>query len=166
MLIVIVNCYKLIFWYKLLILIYYFLIHGEIKLTYFPAGKYWSPGTLLPTSSGLPLKILFDRRGDIPIWRPREVSIWRPGDVLKWRPGDVLIWLSRDVRGRLIREVPKTFSGRPLEDLESTQTWMSNFFKLFFQNLFDWPNLKAFQHSRCIENLVKLLRWSIFCKIS
>ena len=163
MLIVIVNCYKLIFWYKLLILIYYFLIHGEIKLTYFPAGKYWSPGTPLPTSSGLPLKILFARRGDIPIWRPREVSIWRPGDVLKWRPGDVLIWPSRDVRGRLIREVPKTFSGRPLEDLESTQTWMSKF---FFQNLFDWPNLKAFQHSSCIENSVKLLRWSIFCKIS
>ena len=144
MLIVIVNCYKLIFWYKLLILIYYFLIHGEIKLTYFPAGKYWSPGTPLPTSSGPPLKILFARRGDIPIWRPREVSIWRPGDVLKWRPGDVLTWPSRDVRGRLIREVPKTFSGRPLEDLESTQTWMSNFFKLFFQNLFDWQNLKAF----------------------
>ena len=164
MLIVIVNCYKLIFWYKLLILIYYFLIHGEIKLTYFPAGKYWSPGTPLPTSSGLPLKILFARRGDIPIWRPREVSIWRPGDVLKWRPGDVLIWRSRDVRGRLIRDVPKTFSGRPLEDIESTQTWMSKFFGC--QNLLDWPNLKAFQHSRYIENPVKLLRWSIFCKIS
>ena len=35
-----------------------------------------------PTSPGRPLKILFDR------------------------PGDVLIWRSRDVPGRLIRDVP------------------------------------------------------------
>ena len=131
MLIVIVNCYKLIFWYKLLILIYYFLIHGEIKLTYFPAGKYWSPGTPLPTSSGLPLKILFARRGDIPVWRPREVSIWRPGDVLKWRPGDVLTWRSRDVPGGLFWHVRRTFSGRPQEELWSTQSWMSKIFLNF-----------------------------------
>ena len=32
--------------------------------------------------------------------------------------------------------------GCPTEDLQSTQTWMSqNFFQLFFQNLLDWPNL-------------------------
>ena len=40
------------------------------------------------------------------------------------------------------------------------------FLKFFFQNLFGWPNLKAFQHWRCIENPVKLLRWSVFYKIS
>ena len=108
-----------------------------------------------PTSLGRPLKILFDG--------PRDVLIWRPGDGLKWRPGDFLIRLSRDVPGRLIRDVSRTFSGRLLEDLESTRTWIS---KLFFQNLFVWPNLKAFQHSRGIENQVKLLRWSIFFKIS
>ena len=108
-----------------------------------------------PTSLGRPLKILFDG--------PRDVLIWRPGDGLKWRPGDFLIRLSRDVPGRLIRDVSRTFSGRLLEDLESTRTWTS---KLFFQNLFVWPNLKAFQHSRGIENQVKLLRWSIFFKIS
>ena len=41
--------------------------------------------------------------------------------------------------------------------------------KIFFQNFMDWPNLsnlKAFQHSRCIENPVKLLRWNIFCETS
>ena len=108
-----------------------------------------------PTSLGRPLKILFDG--------PRDVLIWRPGDGLKWRPGDFLIRLSMDVPGRLIRDVSRTFSGRVLEDLESTRTWTS---KLFFQNLFVWPNLKAFQHSRGIENQVKLLRWSIFFKIS
>ena len=79
-----------------------------------------SRGRPPPTSPGRPLKILFDR----------------PGDVLKWCAGDILIWHSRDV--------PRKFSGRPLEDLESTQTCMS---KIFFLNLFDWPNLKAFQHS-------------------
>ena len=32
--------------------------------------------------------------------------------------------------------------GRPLEDLQSAQTWMfQHFLWLFFQNLFDWPNL-------------------------
>ena len=68
--------------------------------------------------------------------------IWRPGDVLKWHPVDVLIWRWSDVPGRLIREVPRTFSGCPLEDLQNTQTWRSQlFFELFFQNLFDWPNL-------------------------
>ena len=81
-------------------------------------------GCPTPTSPGRPLKILFDHPGDIPIWRP--------GDILKWRPGDVLIWRSRDVPGRLICDVPRTFSGRPLED---------HFLKFFFQNLFDRPNL-------------------------
>ena len=92
------------------------------------------------TFRGRPLKNLFNRPGDIPIWRPVDVPICRPGevpiwclgDVLKWRPGDVLIWHSR----RLSWEVD---SRRPLEDLQSTQTWMSS--RLFIQNLFVWPNL-------------------------
>ena len=79
-----------------------------------------SRGRLPPTSQGRPLKILFDRPGDVPIWRL--------GDVLKQRPDDVLIWRSRDV--------PRTFSGRPLEDLQGTQTWMSpNFFLTFVSEL-------------------------------
>ena len=32
-----------------------------------PAGKYWSPGRPPPKSPGRPLKILFDRPGDVPI---------------------------------------------------------------------------------------------------
>ena len=90
-----------------------------------------SPGRPPPTSPGRPLKILFDHPGDVLIWRPGDVPTRRSGDVLKWRPGVVLIRRSRDVPGRMIRDVPTTFSGRPLEDLESTQTWMSNFFLTF-----------------------------------
>ena len=66
-----------------------------------------------------------DLTGDVPIWRPGEVS------------------------RRLIRVVSRTFSGRPLHDLENTSQrrcevicCMSlNFFLLFFRNLFDWPSL-------------------------
>ena len=127
-----------------------------------------SRGRLPPTSPGRSLKILFDRTGDVSIWRPGDVPIWLPGNVLKWRPGDVLIWCSRDVPGRLIRDVPRTFSGHPLEDLQSTQTWISQiFFNFSFRtDSIDQIYLKAFQCSRCIENPMKLLRWSIFCKIS
>ena len=49
-----------------------------------------SRGCPLPTSPVHPLKILFD--------------------VLKWRPWDFLIWRS-GVPGRLILDVPRTFSG-------------------------------------------------------
>ena len=83
-----------------------------------------SPSNVPRTS----LKILFDRPGDVLIWHPGDVSIWRSEDVLKWRPGDALIWRSRDIPGRLIWDVPRTFSGRPLEDLQCTQTWMSQQF--------------------------------------
>ena len=44
-----------------------------------PSGKYWSPGRPedLPslTSPGRPLKILFDRPGEVPIWRPGDVAV-------------------------------------------------------------------------------------------
>ena len=58
--------------------------------------------------------------------------------------------------------------GRPLEDLQSAQTWM---FQHFWDSSFrtysiDQIYLKAFRHSRCCENPVKLQRWSIFCNIS
>ena len=94
-----------------------------------------SRGRPRPTSPGRPLKILFDRPGVVSIWRPRDVPIWCLGDVLKWHPGDVLIWRSRDVPGRLIWDVSRTIPGRPLEDLQSTQTWMSNFFLTFLSEL-------------------------------
>ena len=85
---------------------------------------------------------------------PEEVRIWLRGEVLKWHPGDVLIWRSRDVPGRLIREALRTLS-------------QQFFFDFFFRTyMIDQIYLKAFQHSRCIENLVELAKWSIFWKIS
>ena len=75
-----------------------------------------SHGRPPPTSPGISIKILYDR--------PRDVLIWRLGDILKLRPEDFLIWRSRDVQGSLIRNIPRTFSGRPLKDLQSTQTWI------------------------------------------
>ena len=83
-----------------------------------------SRGRPPPKSPGRSLKIVFDR--------PRDVPIWRPGNVLKRRPGIVRIWRSKDVPGRLIQDVPRTFSGRSLKDLQSTQTWMSQHFFLIF----------------------------------
>ena len=71
-------------------------------------------------SSRRPLKILFDRLPDVPIRRPR--------DVMKWRSRDILIRGLRKVPGMLIRDIPTTFSARSLEDLQSTQTWMSQHF--------------------------------------
>ena len=45
--------------------------------SYYPAGKYWSPGPAkdvsLSTSPGRSLKILFDRPGDVPTWHPGVV---------------------------------------------------------------------------------------------
>ena len=128
-----------------------------------------SQGRLPPTFPGRPLKILFDHSGDVPIWRPWDVLIWSPGDVLGWSPGDVVIWRSRDAPGRLIWDVPRTFSRRPLEDLRSTPKLrhpkISFNFSLRTYSI-DQIYLKACQHSRCIENPVKLLRLSISREIS
>ena len=74
-----------------------------------------------------------------------------PGRLLKIlfdRPGDVLIWHSRDLL--------RTFSGRPLEDLQSTQIRM---YQIFFNFSFrtystDQIYLKAFQHSICIDGAI------------
>ena len=109
----------------------------------FSASKYWSPGH--------PVKILFDHQGD----------------VLKWHPEDVLIWHSRGVPGRLIWDVPRTFSGCSLKDLQSTQTCMYKISSAFQNVSFRTYSIvqiyiKAFKHSRCIENTVKLVRWPIF----
>ena len=108
-----------------------------------------------PTSRRRSLKILFDRLGD----------------VLIWGPGDVLIWCSRDVPGRSIQDVPRTFSGRSIEDsnLEYSNFDVPAFFFFNFSSRTFSINqiyLKSFQHSRCIENPVKLLRWRSFCKIN
>ena len=104
-------------------------------------------------SPGPLLRILFDRSGDFPIWRP--------GDVMKWRPEDLLIWLSRYIPESSIWYVPRTLLGRPLGDLQSTQTWMSQCFLYnSFQNLFDWPNL-----SKSISTTKVYWEFSETCKM-
>ena len=63
-------------------------------------------------------------RLDLTSWgRPEMTSRGRLNLTFKGRPWEV-------DSGR-----PRTFTGRPLEDLESTQTWMSNFFKTFLSEL-------------------------------
>ena len=44
------------------------------------------PQELLGTSPGRPLNILFDRPGDVPIWRRWDVDSGRPQDVLRTSP--------------------------------------------------------------------------------
>ena len=54
----------------------------------------------------------------------------------------------QDVAGMLIRNVPRTFSVRPLEGIQSMSegrcgvisSMSQNFFLLFFRNFFDWSN--------------------------
>ena len=118
-----------------------------------------SRGRSPPTYQGSPLKILFDRPGDILIWNPGDVPIWRPGKVLKWCPWDVPIWRLRDFPERLIRDVPqRTFR---------VLTCMSTFSQPFLQILFDWPNLSnSISTLKVYWEPVKLLMWSIFFKIS
>ena len=90
----------------------------EIKS--FPAGKNLSPG----------------RPEHVPLQRPQDSPkdpVWPSWGRPEMAPGDVLIWRSRDVPGNLIRDVRRTFSERPLEDLQSTQTWFSQIcFNFFF----------------------------------
>ena len=71
-----------------------------------------------------------------------------------------------------------TFNGRPwevdsgpLQNVLKTSPRRSTEYSKCFNFSFriysiDQIHLRAFQHSNCIENPVKLLIWSIFCKIS
>ena len=117
-----------------------------------------------PTSPGRPQKFLFD----VSLPHPKGVpefpilpSQRRRGDVLIWRPGDALIWRSWYVSGRLIQDVPRTFSGCP--KLGCPKIYFNHSFRIYsIHQIY----LKAFQHSRCTEKPVKLLNCSIFCEIN
>ena len=93
-----------------------------------------SQGRPPPTYPRSPLKILFDRHGDVPIWRlgqrPNLTSWGRPEMTSKG-------CTNLTFRGRpweVDSGCPRMFSGRPLEDLQSTQTFMSrHFFKFSFR---------------------------------
>ena len=103
-----------------------------------------------------------------PIWLsqglPKDVPIWRPGDTLKWRPGDVLIWRSWEIDSGCPQDDLGTSPRGPLEYSNLHAQFFLIF--LFRTYLIDQIYLKVFQHSRCIKNPVKLLIWSIFCKIN
>ena len=124
------------------------------------------------TSQGPPLKILFDRLGDVPIWHPGDVSIWRPKDVPIWHPEMTSMGrLNLTFQGRPW----EVDSGRPQDVLRTSPRGPSEYSNLDIQKFvnfsfrtysIDQIYLKTFHHSRCNENPVKLLRWSIFSKIS
>ena len=104
---------------------------------------------------------------------PQDVPITSPFNVPRTSPKDP-IWPSWGRPDLTFKRRPNlTFKGRPwVVDSGRPQTWISkNFFKFFFSEIFrTYSNgqiyLKAFQHSRFIENSVKLLRWSMFIVIN
>ena len=93
-----------------------------------------------------------------PIWpsrgRPTVTSWGRPNLTFKGHPWEVDLGLPRDV----LRTSPR----RPSEHSNLDVPIFVNFY--FRTYSIDQIYLKSFQHSRCIENPVKLLRWSIFRK--
>ena len=89
-------------------------------------------------------------RPNLTSWRrPEMASRGRPLKADSRRPQDVLRTSARGSSEYSNLDIPKFFF---------------NF--SFRTDSIDQIYLKAFQRSRCIENPVKLLRWSIFCKIS
>ena len=98
-------------------------------------------------------------RPNLESWGRPELKFWgRPNLTFKRRPWEVN-------SGPLPQDVLRTSPRRPSE--YSNLDIPKIFFNFSFRtNSLDHIYLKAFQHSRCIENAVKLLRWSIFYKIS
>ena len=124
------------------------------NLNHNPAGKYWSPGCpegRHPTACWrYPLKILFVYPGDVPIRCPEMTSSRLSNLTSKECPLEVDL------------NVPKTFSGRDLADLQSASYGQCRVmslisFLLFIQNLFDWPNQSTSKSMfKCIFNPVNL----------
>ena len=97
---------------------------------------------------------------DVRNWRPGEVLIWSFEDALKWHPEDALIWRSRNLPWR-------TFKARISDYVGLSVGCPKICFNFSFQTYsVDQIYLKAIQHSRCTENPIELLRWSLFCEIS
>ena len=130
---------------------------------FYSAGKYWSPR----------------RPEDVPLQRPKDVPkrsyLTVPGtsqrcpNLTSWRraemtPGDVLIWRSWEIDSGCPQDDLVTSPRGPLEYSNLHAQFFLIF--LFRTYLIDQIYLKVFQHSRCIKNPVKLLIWSIFCKIN
>ena len=112
-----------------------------------------SQGRLPPTSTGRPLKILFDRPDLTSRGRPNLLSRGGPNLMSKRR--------SCEVDSRRPQDV---LSMSPKGTSEYSNLDISIF--SFRTYSIDQIYLKVFQHSRFIENLKILLRSSIFSKIS
>ena len=113
-----------------------------------------SQGHPHPTSPGRLLKILFDHPGDVigVLRRPNLTSWERLEMTSSGRPNLAF-------KGRLW----EADSGRPQDVLRTSSRGTSEYSNLdvpkkILTYSIDQTNLKAFQHSRCIKNIVKLLR--------
>ena len=104
---------------------------------------------------------------DFPIWRPGNVPLtsWERHETnSRRRPNLTFKGCPWEVDSGRAQDVVRTSPRRPSE----YSNLVSHFFKTvsFRTYSIDQIYLKAFQHTRCIEDPVKLLRWGIFWKIS
>ena len=151
------------------IFIYYFIIYFKLTKIEYPHGQSVDFHFLmiaLNAAKDSKLVKLFGTtqpanidHKDVPHQLLLKIQFDHPGHILKWRPRDILIWRSRDVPGRLIWDVPRTFSGRTLEDLQprlwDDVRWSFGCLKISFSLFFvtysiDQIYLKAIQYSRYI----------------
>ena len=118
-------------------------------------AKYWSPGCL----------------EDVPLQLPQDIPLRSYLTVQGTPQSDV--WGRSEMTSKGLAKL--TFKGRHWEiDLVRSQDVLRTSTKRTFRVLkldfsfrtysIDQIYLKAFQHSRCNENPVKLLRWSILWK--
>ena len=105
-----------------------------------------SQGCLPPTSPGRPLKILFDHLYLTPWGRPNLSSRGRRNLMFKGRPWEVYLGRPQDV----LSMSPRGTSGYSNWDVSIFSFRTYSIGQIY---------LKAFQHSRCIENPLKRLRW-------
>ena len=118
-----------------------------------------SRGRHPPTSQGRPERSYLTVPGTSQ--RCPNLTSWRRAEMT---PGDVLIWRSWEIDSGCPQDDLVTSPRGPLEYSNLHAQFFLIF--LFRTYLIDQVYLKAFQHSRCIKNPVKLLIWSISCKIS
>ena len=141
----------------------------------YSAGNYWSPGRLEDVPSNVPTTFPKDPiwsswgRPDLKFWgRPNLTSLGRPEMTSRGRPNLMFKERPWEVDSGCALDVLRTFHrGFKLGILKLRCPSIFFFFN-FSSRTFSINQiyLKSFQHSRCIENQVKLLRWRSFCKIN
>ena len=124
-----------------------------------------SPWNVTRTS---PKDPIWPSRGgaDLTSWGRLNLTFWgRPEMMSKGCPNLTFQGHPWEVDSRCPQDVLRTFPRG--SSVYSNLDVPTVFFNFFFRTYsIDQIYLKAFQRSRCINNAVKLLRWSIFCKIS